>query len=212
MKSIFLLIAALFVAGFVSAQIIEGTVTMNKVVRPAIAGEFNFTSEVTEAVILEDLRTRGFGKGDSQKDFKMYAGIAFPMFSTEKIDLYVKVAPKSKSEKGKSLVYLVISKGYDNFISGATDQATMDSAKIYLGSLMGKFEQEKLRLDIDAQQELIAKVQKKYDALVGTGESLQTKKQDIEKEIEKNLTEQNNQKAELDKEKQILDALKAQLR
>lgn len=212
MKNIFLLFTALLFAGVVSAQISEGTVTMNKVERPAIVGEFNFTSEVTEAVILEDLRTKGFGKGDSNKDFKMFAGVTFPMISREKIDLYVKVMTKSKSEKGKSVVYLVISKGYDNFVSGATDQAAIDSAKIYLGSLMGQFEQKKLKLDIAAQEATIEKLQKKYDALVGTGESLQTKKEDIEKDIEKNQNDQATQKAELDKEKQILDSLKTQLK
>jgi len=212
MKKVFTIIALLGFAVLVKAQVNEGTAVLNKMERPAIIGEFNFPSAVTESVLLEDMKYRGFGKGDESKGFHKYAGILFPYISTEKIDFYFKVNDKSNKEKNVSIVSVIVSKGYDNFVSGATDPAIMDSTKAYLSGLMFKFEQKKLEFDIEEQRDVVAKAEKKYQNLVGDGESLITRLKSIEESIAKNQQEQDAQKALLEKEKQLLDTLKSLLK
>jgi hypothetical protein len=209
MKKLFTIIAVIGLATALKAQIAEGTAVLNRVEQPAVVAEFNYSPEVVEAVLMDDMKYRGFGKGSETKGFHKFEGILFPYLSGDKIDYYFKVSEKNK-EKGKSIVSVIISKGGGTFVSSAYDPAIMDSTKAYLNGFSEAFEQKKLDFDIDSQRDIIAKEEKKYQKLVGDGETMVTKLKNLEADIEKNNQEQAKQKAVLDKEKQLLETLKSQ--
>lgn len=191
------------------SQITEGQVTMNKINRPSIVGEFNFSQEIVESVILEDLKYNGFPKASDSKGFKFFAGIVFEKISSEKIDLYIKV-DGIKKEKDKSTVTMVITKGPESFVSSSGDPETFKTASAYLLELKPKFEARQLEINITVQEAVIKKAEKTYNSLIGTGESLQSKKADIEASIAKNKKEQEDQSALLEKERKLLETLKSQ--
>lgn len=212
MKTLFTTIILLAISVFAFSQVKDGTVALNKIERPAVIGEFEYDASIVEAVILEDMKYQGFGKGDGFKGFQKYAGILFASLSSEKIDFYFKVDPKSKKEKDKSIVYVVISKGYDNFVNSSSDPAIIEATKQYLTGLIDKFGQQKIKLAIEEQKEVVEKADKKLNTLIVTAESLKTKQKEIEESIAKNAQDQETQKTVLAKEKELLENLKLQLK
>lgn len=211
MKTIFTLLVLLGISAIAFPQVKDGTVTMNKIDRPAVIGEFEYEASIVNAVILEDMKYQGFGKGDSFKGFQKYAGIQFAQLSSEKIDFYFKVDSKSKKEKDKSIAYVVISKGYDNFVTSSSDPAIIEAAKQYLSGLLDKFGQQKIKLAIEDQKVIVDKADKKLNSLVVNAETLKTKLKEVEDSIVKNTQDQETQKSVLEREKQLLESLKLQL-
>ncbi len=211
MKIIKVLLAmTLLLAGpFLYAQITEGQFTLNKINRPSLVGEFNFSPEIVESVILEDLKYNGFPKAADSKGFKFYTAIVFEKITTDKIDLYIKV-DDVKKEKDKSIVTMIITKGPESFVSSSGDPETFKSASAYLLGLIPKFESRQLEINITEQEAIIKKAEKTYNSLIGTGESLQGKKADIEASIAKNKKEQEDQSSVLEKERKLLETLKSQ--
>lgn len=209
MKKLFTIFAVIGLATIVKAQVTEGTAVFNRVEQPAVIAEFNYSTDVVEAVLMDDMKYRGFGKGSETKGFHRFEGILFPYLSGDKIDFYFKVSEKNK-EKGKSVVTVLVSKGSDMFVSRAYEPAIVDSTKAYLRGFTEAFSQKKLDFDIQEQRDIVAKAEKKYQNLVGDGETMVTKLKNLEADIEKNKQEQAKQKALLDKEKQLLETLKSQ--
>ncbi|HOW31518.1 MAG TPA: hypothetical protein PLP88_08125 [Bacteroidales bacterium] len=209
MKKLFTLLAVIGLANVLKAQVADGTAVFNRVEQPAVIAEFNYSPAVVEAVLMDDMKSRGFGKGSVTKGYHKFEGIMFPYLSSDKIDFYFKVSEKNK-EKGKSMVSALVSKGGEMFVSSAYDPAIMDSTKAYLMGFTEAFDQKKLDFDIEDQRQVLAKAEKKYENLVGDGESMVTKLKNLESDIEKNKQEQAKQKDLLDKEKQLLETLKSQ--
>jgi hypothetical protein len=209
MKTSIAILALIFLGNIIVAQVSEGTATFNKIERTAVVGKFDFSPEVVKATLLEDLKSNGFLKSSETKGYKMFPEILFTQISQEKIDFYFKVEDVKK-EKDQSIVYILLSKGGENFINSNTDAGAIKDCISYLQGLMPKFEASQLEIDITGQEALIKKAEKSYNSLVGTGESLQNKKKDIEENIAKNLKEQENQKSTLEKERKLLETLKSQ--
>ena len=93
-----------------------------------------------------------------------------------------------------------------------TDSANaplIDSAKKYLDNIKDMIAAYDLELQITEQDDAVKKADKKKNNLIDDGVSLQKKKKNIEKEIEDNIAAQAAQVAELEKQKQILETLKA---
>jgi hypothetical protein len=206
----FLTLLCIFTVSIVSiGQVAEGTAAYNKVEHTAIVGKFDFAPDLVKDAIIEDMKYRGFVKSSESKGYRLFAGILFKDLSQETIDLYLKIDPVKK-EKDKSVVYVLISKGGENFVTSSTDQACLNAVIDYLQALKPKFEARQLEINIEQQEALIKKTERSYNSLIGTGENLQSKKKDIEENIAKNLKEQENQKAILEKEKELLEKLKSQ--
>lgn len=210
MKYTSLTVIALFAFLAVNAQSVESTAEYNKAVKPAVICEFPYPPALVEGVLFDDLKQKGFGKGKSSKGFDVYQAINFNEISADKIDLYVKVERKGRKDKGVAVITVLLSKGYDNFVSGASDASMVQNAMNYLNGLKPKLEKTSLEIQIAEQEEVLKKTEKKMNDLVDDGSSLEKKKKKIEEEIEENKKEQEKQKTEVEKQKQILDSIKAQ--
>ena len=88
-------------------------------------------SAAIKNVIETKFKNAGLGKRSTKKGFRTYKGAVWPAVSTNKMDVYYRV--KGNSRKCK--VYLVASKGYDNYITGATDAAASTNIITFLQSL-----------------------------------------------------------------------------
>lgn len=190
------------------AQAVETKTAYNKVDQPCIMSEYAYDADFVEKVITDDLKQRGFGKGKTSKGYNLYQAINFAELGTDKMDLYLKVEKKGKKEKDRTVVTLLLSKGYDNFMSSTTDANTLQNAINYLNNLKPKFDANNLDVQIKDQEELVRKEEKKYTSLQDDATDLEKKKRKIEDNITDNKAEQAKQKTEIDKQRQILDALK----
>jgi hypothetical protein len=132
MKIIFTTLVALFITLYAGAQSFETKSEYNKQQQPAVMSEFAYPPDLVEDVILEDLKQKGFGKGKSTKGYTLYQAINFTEISGEKIDLYVKIEKKSRKEKDISIVTFLVSKGYENFVSGTSDANMMQNIMNYV--------------------------------------------------------------------------------
>jgi peptidoglycan hydrolase CwlO-like protein len=115
---------------------------------------------------------------------------------------------KSRKEKDYSTVTFMISKGIDNFVADSTDASVMRNGKEYVDTLKNSVDAYDLEQQIIPQEALVKKADKKYSDLMEEGQSLEKKRNNIEKDIEENKSKQTSQQTEIEKQKQILETLK----
>jgi paraquat-inducible protein B len=193
----------------VTAQSYETKAEYNKAQQPAVVCEFAYDPGMVEDVIEEEMKQKGFGKGKSSKGFTLYQAINFTEISAEKVDFYVMVDKKSRKDKGTAVVTVLVSKGYDNFMSGSSDANVIQNVMTYVNGLKEKLEKTSLEMQITDQETLVKKEEKKHQGLIDEADDLEKKKRKLEQDIADNKKEQEKQKAEAEKQRQILEALKA---
>src|SRR5688500_19252406 len=127
MNRLYLWIEFLFV-GIVPAlsQASFTTVTINKNIQPGLVLHLPNNTDVAEGTILQKLKETGyspetkgklFWKKNKLDGFYVFNGISLPALNNQKLDMYFKVEKESKSQKEQSIIYMLVSKVYDNFIS-----------------------------------------------------------------------------------------------
>ncbi len=208
MNKISLLFVAVLFAFAGIAQSRTTTVEFQKINRQAIINEFPFAEKTTRNAIDEKFEKMGY-KGKDVKGYVVYRGVSLANIGPDSYDLYFMVDRKSKKEKDIAVVTMLISKGFDSFLSDSTGTNVMNNGKRYLDSLISVIAAYDLELQIKDQEDALKSNEKKAANLIGDGEDLQKEKQKIERKIEENIKNQASQKLEVEKQKQILDVLKA---
>src|SRR5688500_13597585 len=123
---------AILCAGAVPAvaQSTYSTITINKKMQPGLLLELPNSTDVAEGTILQKLKETGykpetsgamFWKTNKQDGFYVFNGVTLPALNNQKLDLYFKIEAKGKPAKEQSLMYMLVSKGYDNFVSQELD-------------------------------------------------------------------------------------------
>jgi len=211
MNKFIIVLFTLFVSLSVSAQSYTGTVEFQKVLRETVVNILPFPEKVIMGAIEDTMQKLGY-KGKEVKDFTVYRGVKLPDFNNVPLDLYFMAERKSKKEKESSLVTLLVSKGFDDFITRASNAELVEKAKVYLDSLRNAVGYYDLEQQIAEQETVMKDNAKKSNDLVSEAEDLQKKRKKLEKEIEDNAKEQANMKSETEKQQQILETLKSRRR
>lgn len=191
-----------------SAQSELTTVSYQKTDRQAVMNEIPFPEKTIMGAIDNKMEQMGY-KGKSSKGFTVYKGVRMADLGKGEYDLYFTADRKSRRNKDNSTLTLMISKGNDDFATDKTDAGLMDNAKNYLNNIVELITAFDLELQINDQQDLLTKTDKKYNDLIDDGQSLEKKRKSIEKDIEDNKKDQEKQQAEIEKQKLILENLKA---
>jgi len=207
MKKIYLFAIASIAFVNLMAQARNTTTEYQKVMRPAIVSDMPFPEKVVNGAIEDKLGKMGY-KGKSTKGFTLYSGVRVPEIGAGTYDLYFLVDRVSKKDKDNSTVTLMVSKGFDNFVSDTSDVSAFNNAKTYLNSLRDVTAAYDLELQIADQEDAIKKADKKYNNLVDEATDLQKKKRKLEDQIAENIAAQAAQKTESEKQKQILETLR----
>lgn len=204
MKKAVLFFTVLFVSSFVYCQKIkEETVSLLKDKRPCLVAEYDIPSEVLENVVEDYLSKEGLKKPSSKSGFKLYEKAIYAKISNDAMDYYIKV----DGNKEKSKVIVVISKGYENFI-------TISEGGIYSNfkDVLKNFQEVGYKAWVDEQikeqQKVVEKAQKKYDKLVEEGKDLVKEKENIENKIQRNKSDQEGAKTQLEEEQRKLKSIK----
>lgn len=196
-----LVILGFLSSGFAFSQAMEANAEIDKTMRPAVQITIKNTPKTTQEALDNKLKAEGLKGAKSVKGWSLYEGALFSKISDTKMDYYFKVEQNGKI-KEESLVYISMSKGYGNFVDGNADRDLIEKAKGFLNSFVADVSAHQLGLDIAAQTKIAEDAVKAHEKSVKDGE-------DLAKKLEENKQDQANKKAEMEKQRAALDALKA---
>jgi hypothetical protein len=191
----------------VAAQSHTETVSYQKINRQAIVAEIPFPEKTVRDAIDDKMQQMGY-KGKDVKGFTVYKGVRLSDLGNDSYDLYFAADRKSRKEKDYSSLTLMLSKGFDSFVADSNDSKLINNAKTYIDSIKIMIGAYDLEQQIIAQEDAIKKADKKYTNLVEDGQSLEKKKKNIENDIAENIKNQASQKADTEKQRQILETLR----
>jgi len=134
--------------------------------------------------------------------FRFYQGQPFAEFGVLNYDIYTKVITTGKKKNLKTVIYLLVSKGNENFESAAKDPELAESVKIFLNNFAATYlRQFDTEQKIQNQAKLIEKLEKE-------NKSLLKDKEKLKKQVEENEKAISTNQAELQKAKNNLNSLK----
>ena len=207
MKQLLLIFIACSIYCVTFSQARYSTVEYSKQMKPAIVADVPFPEKTISGAIEDKLGKMGY-KSTSSKGFTVYKGVRMQELGSDLYDLYFMVDRVSRKDKGNSTVTMMVSKGFETFVSDSSDSKLIDNAKNYLNNFRETVAAYDLELQIADQDDAVKKADKKYLNLVDEGNDLQKKKRKLEDQIAQNVVDQKNQQDEQAKQKQMLDVLK----
>lgn len=187
----------------------------DKIIRQGIALQLPYSTDVTEGSILNKLKEIGYDpetkgallwKKNKINGFYIFKNVVLPNQSSA-IDLYFNVEKKSRRDENNSIMYLLLNKN-DVFLGNGFDTALFRVGKKFLNSFVSETESYKLNLDIEAQEGHVKDSEKKLNSLYEDEKDLRKKIAGLEQDIIKKQQDQENQKAEIEKQKAALLLLK----
>jgi hypothetical protein len=218
----FYLFSAFLFAGIVPAfsQATFTTITINKQLQPGLVLHLPNNTDVAEGTILQKLSETGyspetkgrlFWKKNKLDGFYVFNGVALPALNNQKLDMYFKVVRESSSQKDQSIIYLLVSKGYDNFISPEADSATFLAATDFLNGFVATTASYRLNLDIEEQEKVLKDAEKKLTNLQDDEKSLIKKIDGLQADLRNKKNDQVMQEKEIAAQKVKLESLKARV-
>ncbi len=112
----------------------EGTLKMGKKKMPCQYAEYPFDKAHTQASIDKMMGREELKRSARKKGVNIYRGIVWTAIAPTKNDYYIKV----KSKKGNTIVYLAVSKGYDNYVTLTNDPLIAGKTNYFLKKLNGQ--------------------------------------------------------------------------
>jgi len=203
-----------------SSQSAFTTITINKNIQPGLVLHLPNNTEVADGTILQKLRETGyspetkgkfFWKKNKRDGFYVFNGVTLPALNNQKLDMYFKVEEESNSNKNQSIIYLLVSKGYDNFISPDVDSVSFLAATEFLNGFLATTASYRLNLDIETQQKVLKNAENKLIGLQDDEKSLINKIDGLQADLRNKKVDQALQEKEIANQKVKLDALKAKV-
>ena len=211
MNTIIKTLAAALLAGISSIAFAQNAhetrVKFNKEDQNAIVAEYDVPRGVLEDALKERLEKAGLGRKGSEKGFISYKAAVWAEIGPDKVDVYARVDGKGD----KSTITVLVSKGYTNFITSASDADKVQRIQNFLNNFAKDAKAYQLRLAIAAQEEVAAQAAKEVKNSADDGEKLNREREKIEKQIAENKNEQSKKQSIADAESKKLQDLKAQI-
>lgn len=204
-------ISLLFI-GFLSisiaalTQAYEGTTQYDKKKQAAIVIDYSYPSQAVENAIVKRMEQSGFkvkeekGLLNRDKGFLVFKNAYITDISKDRMDYIIKVERKSKKENEESVLYMIMNKDDKNAL-GSLSAYDAGAAKSYLNNLLPDIEAANLELQIKAQEEVVAKAEKKL-------KGLQDDKIELEKKLAENVKSQDDTIKDIAEQKQSLETLR----
>lgn len=181
MRKIFLLITVAFVIPFLSiAQATDTLTYFNQQTLAASVAHYNYSAVEINGALEKKFLSAKFPKATKSKDgFMLYKGVSMPEISTVKLDFYTKVV----SNGVNSSLYIILSKGYDNFISKSTDPEIIANTINFLNGFNRNAAAYRYGVEIENQNAVIKEAEKKIKKSEAAKESIEKEKSKIQSKI-----------------------------
>lgn len=208
MKKIFPAAIMFFFNSYSFSQAHTVTAEYQKSMQPAVQVEVPFEEKTVAGSLIEKFEKKGY-KAKESKGYIIFKSVQLPELGSGEYDLYFKVDRKSRQQKDVSTVTLLMSSGYEKFVSESDNPELYNNAKSLLNEHIVASAALDLENQIKEQQEINRKADKKLADLIDDSTSLQKKKLKLEQDIVENSKKQESQRAEVEKQKQIFEKLVA---
>jgi len=200
----------LMTLGFATyAQTAQSTqVEFNKTKVPgvsiAIAG---YDVAFLQNALIQRLEKNAGLKGSNSKDFRVYLSQNYPDFGTLNYDIYTLVKKASKKDSFVT-VYLLVSKGNNNFVSQNMDSELTERMKEFLTNLVPFLKDFERIQKMDQLTGNIKQLEKEHSTLVKDRDKLQKEFSSVEKKLKDKEKEVNAKAEQIQKAKAALESLK----
>ncbi len=162
--------------------------------------------------VLEDWMEEASGENSSNRNgFRALEGVRIQAFSESTLDYYFKVDKVSRQDNEHAEVTVFVSAGNDNFVTSGTNPEIVNELSYWLESMQREVTMYEIELAMEAQEKVITKAQKEYDALQRDSIRLQTTLAETLAAIEENKSSNTTQRATIATEKDQLQAFREEL-
>jgi hypothetical protein len=205
-KFTFLFLSVVILVVSAMAQAYEGNIQFDKKKQQAIAIDYMYPPEAVENAIIQRLEKLGYkakeekGLFNRDKGFLVYKKINIADISSARMDYMIKVERKSRKASDESVLYMVMMKDDQNAMP-TMEAFDIGNAKTFLNTMLPDIEAANLELQIKAQEEVVAKAEKRLRDLKDDQASL-------EKKLEQNKSDQEKTQKDIENQAQSLEALK----
>jgi hypothetical protein len=196
-KNILLTTLIMFSTVIIFAQAAPVSTMIEKENRNAVMIEIKQPVDITTAALQEKLQRAGLNE-KVKKGVASYKGVVLSEISKDKIDVYTKV---ESGPNNTSLVYMAVSKGYNNFTSSDADTVITQNVEAFLNSFVKDADNHFADVGISNQIKDESKSEKEYQKLLNEQSDLEKKKSKIENRLVEIQNELNVRKINLDKMK-----------
>jgi hypothetical protein len=175
-----------------------------------------YDESISEGFIVDNLKKTGydpetkgklFWKQNQVNGFYVFKDVRFEGLNIP-VDLYFKVERFGKKSKDQSLIYLLVSKGNDDFVSSTNDDETYNAAKKFLNAFVGSSAVYKSDRDIDNEEEVLKNAEKQLAKLENNGRDIEKKIKELESDLEKNKKDQEQQQKKIEDQRKKLNEMK----
>ena len=205
MKQLLLLISFSIVTHCANAQPQTGITTFNRSPQPAVIYNLSYSEEAVWNGV--ENKMKAFGKSKNVKGFNMYKNIIVPEISNEPITLYFNAAKKSNKDNANAVLTMMLSNEFDRFYSVEEHSGIFAKAITYLNSFEAPVAAASLELEINAQNDMVKKTEKKLKNLLNDGIDYEKEKKKLETKIAQNNLDTTAQEEEVARQKEQLDIL-----
>jgi hypothetical protein len=187
----------MFSTGIIFAQSAPVSTMIEKENRNAVMIEIKQPVDITTAALQLKLQRAGLNE-KVKKGVASYKGVVLSEISKDKIDIYTKV---ESGPNNTSLVYMAVSKGYNNFTSSDADTVITQNVETFLNSFVKDADNHFADVGISNQIKDETKSEKEYQKLLNEQSDLQKKKSKIDNRLVEIQNELDIRKINLDKMK-----------
>ena len=212
---------AIFVSICISAsgQSLITTATYEEEERPALSLVLSHKQKTVKGALqgrMNDLgyepESKGafFWKSEKIGGYFIYKGVLLPCRNGSKFDLYFKIDSRDEDEK-MSTLYMLTSKGYDNFISKTSDPECVNTAKDFLDAFVSVTTEHRMELDIAAKKKMLKDSEEKLSELEEKEENYKDDIDELKDKIDENREAQDKMRNEIKKQESQLSDLNSRL-
>lgn len=208
MKKISLLVFLITGTIMTFAQSTSTTVEFKKSSRPALVLPLNFNQETAEKTILAKLKETGYqpeksggflNRKNKEDGFYKFSGVVLPELANQKVDLYFKVDELKNDNDYRSSITLLVSEGYENFVSAENDQATFQASEKFLNGFVQNTSVFNLNQQLEEKKQSLVALDKKRTDLRNKQEDAKRQIVKLEADIKTWHDEEVMQQQEADK-------------
>jgi hypothetical protein len=204
MRQIYIILIVILTTGSaVFAQAYEGSVKYDKEKQDAIVIEYRYPAQAVENAFVQRMQRLGYkpkeekGILNRDKGFLVFKNVNIPEISGKRYDYIIYVERKSRKEDDESIMYMIVKDNDANMVKKLPLEES-GQAKEYLNEMSPDIEAAHLELQINAQQEVVNKAEKKLRDLEDEHSSLVKKLQDNDKDREDTRSDIEAQRKALD--------------
>lgn len=189
--------ATLFSSLYMNGQPREASVMIDKENRNAVMIAIDQPEKITREALQERMERSGL-KEKSRNGVVKYKGVTLSEISPDQVDIYTKV---EDGPNNSSVVYMSVSRGYNNFTSGAADSSITQNVKNFLQAFVTDAANHSADIGIANQISDVNKGEKAYQRLLDEQKDLQAKRSSIDNRLAEIQNELAAKSDEINKKK-----------